>query len=300
MYTQRTQETKDKYLDIMHSMVNLYYTETGREWSLDPTLMAHWLGKRKGDLSLYTWRVYRASMRYVIEEQKPELLGKVLEILDFYGVTETSKTTKVPRLKHISESTWDKIIEVYLNSQSMWLGLGLIVIQAGIITGLRPGEWAKSRMDGDTLIVRNSKHTNGRAFDEFRHLNLSTLNDEQKKIIQYVVSFASSKSAAEWKSTLDSCRQSIHYAAKKANVPGFTLYSARHQAVSNARKSKLSDEAIAAMLGHASVLTSKKHYGTSGGGHAQDGFVTPSESDVSKVQHIMDSKTDQASHDEYI
>lgn len=289
MYTQRTQGTKDKYLEIMHSMINLYYTETGREWSLDPTLMAHWLGKRKSELSLYTWRVYRASMRYVIEEQKPELLGKVLEVLDFYGVTEQSKTTKVPRLKHISDTTWDKIIDVYLNSQSMWLGLGLIVIQAGIITGLRPGEWANSRMDGDILVVKNSKHTNGRAFDEFRHLNLSTLNSEQKKSIQYVVSFASGDS--EWKTILDSCRQAIHYAAKKAGVPGFTLYSARHQAVSNARKSHLSDEAIAAMLGHASILTSKRHYGTSGGGHAQDGFVTPTDADVTKVRDLHDNKS---------
>ena len=45
----------------------------------------------------------------------------------------------------------------------------------------------------------------------------------------------------------------------KENIP--TIYSTRHQAVANARADGLSQKEIAALFGHSSTNTARRHYG---------------------------------------
>jgi hypothetical protein len=61
-------------------------------------------------------------------------------------------------------------------------------VEAGLITGLRPSEWAEARLEhsaslGPVLIVKNAKATNGRAHGPRRTMLLAGLTQEERNTI---------------------------------------------------------------------------------------------------------------------
>lgn len=287
---EKTEDTQEKYSNISIGLVKRYFFETGREWAVDPLSFAHWLGSRKKDISSYTWRLYRASVRYFIEEHKPEYLGRVLDTLDKYS-SIPAKTSARKKKKFVSEDDWKKLLEHYSHSSSRALGLAVMIIQAGVWTGLRPNEWAQSRLEENMLIVKNSKNSHGRSFGEYRHLDISQLSEDQKELIAALVGVAHDHSdKKEWLKTLDTCRQTLSFVTKKLGISGLTLYSARHQAASNAREAGMSPEELAAFMGHASTKTAKDYYGKSGTGRKMHANVSPDASDVQSVSQAIQDR----------
>lgn len=140
-------------------------------------------------------------------------------------------------------------------------------LRAGCLTGLRPCEWSDAVLEGAELTVRNRKTSNGRGNGVHRTLGLAGLSDSDLSVIRRMCD-----RGAGW--TFDGVyderqRQcaAIVYDACRAIWPNprrhYSLYSARHQAVANA-KNEMSPVEVAALAGHRTSRTAVRSYGLRG------------------------------------
>lgn len=168
---------------------------------------------------------------------------------------------------------------------------------SGILTGLRPIEWATAKISTfegeECLIVKNAKHTNGRAHGEFRTIILSDLTIDEISIIKKHVEYCNEwNDADQFHSLYVSCGRTLSKVCKilwKRRDQYPCLYSARHQFSADAKASGLTREEIAALMGHAVDETATKHYGkkTAGSSYTR---VKPTVEDVLKVRQVYDQK----------
>jgi hypothetical protein len=286
----RLDSTIDVYKVTAERLITKFYTATGRDWTLNPEPMAIWLGQYKENISNATWRLYRATFRYMVEERCPEYLKSILKILDEYSFSVQSRSSDKKRLKKISSDVWEKLLAKYKTSKSSWLALAVFILKASSATGLRPNEWHGTVVINNILSVPNSKHTNGRSFASFRHLDISEVDKETQDAIFFLIEEANRVTRKEWMTHLKFARQALSIAGKNIGVEGLNLYSARHQAASNAKKAKVSKEELAAILGHASVHSSS-YYGRASSGSSGGHRVTSTPEDVQKVHSKADVKT---------
>ena len=143
------------------------------------------------------------------------------------------------------------------------------------------------------LKVANAKNTNDRSHGVFREIELPDLSPSLSKLILLLVSTAKkTKADGTWDRRVASAGKSLYRMTRELwphRKKHYTLYSARHQAAAN-WKMILSKEQIAALMGHASMLTATIHYGRRSAGRAQvlPGMATiigmPSEANVLAVR----------------
>lgn len=183
------------------------------------------------------------------------------------------------------------------------------------ITAPVADEERKSECDNLMLIVKNAKNSHGRACGDYRFLNLGVLNEQEGVLlIKMLKTFREQvnkgldfdkdvvrplQNQLKYILTNDeNCKAAIDRLYKKRladyqhdikNNPNRkeplkkrpTLYSTRHQAVSNAKKEGLHPVVIAAAFGHASILTAAEHYGKRW--HGTSGGVTPHQESINAV-----------------
>ncbi len=133
---------------------------------------------------------------------------------------------------------------------------------AGVLTGLRPGEWRETALsaDGLTLIVRNAKHSNGRANGSHRHLHLDAMSPDERAAIARMVDL--SAATDNFTRLYHRVRKIVRESAKRCwpqRLRRPSLYSARHQWAANAKR-VYSKRVVAALAGHASEATAGIHY----------------------------------------
>ena len=155
---------------------------------------------------------------------------------------------------------------------------------AGISTGLRPVEWMSSELHryedpnspGNELVllyVVNAKSTNARANGPTRVMDISDFHYTTINSIQAMVD-----EGEIWRSKgcftdvykrisklLKEVIQSLRTKQGSSSLPGFTLYSLRHQFVSNLRR-VIRPAELSALMGHNSLKSGKIYYGKRGGG----------------------------------
>ena len=227
-----------------------------------------WLCAYKNILSYASWKLYKASVVYFIEENYPEEIEVVEKLKEITPDTKVKKTLQSSnkKLKKFPVSDFISIISFleksnYKNNVELknWL-------YAGVLTGLRPVEWANASLSHDMskLIVKNAKNTNGRSHGDFRTIHLTYLSDLEKKYIQEHVKTANYYQQLEqFDKFQKSCGDLLRIVSKKLypkRKQHPCLYSLRHQFAADAKASGLSREEIAALMGHAVNDTATNHY----------------------------------------
>ncbi len=162
-------------------------------------------------------------------------------------------------------------------------------IRAGCLTGLRPGEWRHAVIDGTDLIVKNAKTSNGRGNGVERTLHLSALSDADLQIVARMAAVGASwELQREYAQRQQQCAAAL-YAACLRIWPHprrhYALYSARHQALANAKDS-MSRAEVSAMAGHKTERTAQSRYGRRTSAWAREdrpGAVMPSDANVATV-----------------
>lgn len=293
------------------------------------------------DTAYGTARIYKSAALYIISEQARELYNKEQDIssieliyeqiqeIDTKHLKRTSDKTSGAKFKYFSKELYEHCIQELAQSPKAHQKALLSFLKANMSLGLRPNEWfqsapasylyrdtngayIKDEMTGslkfeNTLVVTNSKYSNGRANGDSREI----LIGDRPETIESISAFLSiiydhidtnlegiSHSAPDeynvWLKKLsdrfyEPLQSLLKRTAKKLNdteSDGLTLYSTRHQVVANAKKTGLNDIEIAALFGHNSKHTAKRHYGkkTSGWKNIE---VRPSVESIQAVKHAI-------------
>lgn len=213
---------------------------------------------------------------------------------------KSSENTSSIKAKDFSDEAFNLLIEAAKTSRSEHLFNALLFIRGNLHVGLRPVEWFDTSFvnylhrnplgepihlsDGSinsspALVVRNAKHSSIRGNGESRTILLDDLDQGGIKHIQewlkYVGKFKSPvlmrlSESEIYKKIYGNMQRAIRKVFIEADwqeeIP--TLYSTRHQAVANARADGLTQKEIAALFGHSSTNTARRHYGKKKAGYS--------------------------------
>jgi hypothetical protein len=247
---------------------------------------------------------------------------RMLEAETQAGTVKKSTKTSAKRKKSVSDKDLASVISRLRLSRSRYAPFLESWLLLGTLTGLRPHEWCQASLiwlapveleetgeltitekdaeheDGlavprPYLRVLNSKNTNGRAHGRYRHLDLSALKPEVVSAIgEFALLMESVYRAGDYRTYYRSCQSLLAAVNRVIGKSGnrevvearkrVQIYSARHRFSSEAKK-VMPQEAVAALMGHATNRTASLHYGRriSGSGGMS---VRPVNAEVSRVR----------------
>lgn len=206
-------------------------------------------------------------------------------------------------MKKLPAEDLRKIHKQLVASRSRYAEPTGLLLEASLLTGLRPIEWStcwidESNPNVSVLMVRNAKNTNGRSHGLIRKLRLDGLTQNERRIVRSMVDIGQSHQS-DWNAFYEQMRKTLKRITKalwprRKQRP--TLYSARHQFTANAKAAGLTRVEIAALMGHASIETAGNHYGRRTAGIGSSGFhIEPDTQDLQNVRDILSSKAESAS-----
>lgn len=138
--------------------------------------------------------------------------------------------------------------------------------------GCRLIELSTAVVERDRLVLRNAKYGNGRAGAESRAIKLGFLSETERHALPIALHLLRETIALYAKEPGEDTHRTYerwHRAAaemlarccKAAGVRRLNLYSLRHVAIATWRQAGLTPVQIAALAGHASIVTARRHYG---------------------------------------
>ena len=303
----RTKATEDKYRQrfIMlvkqcrkSLMIPSYENISSKEF-------VGWLVANRNLYAYATWRQYKSSALFVLQELNEPYIQEVIDFLKNSAQTidakerQLVKRSSAKKQERVSVSDFSSLVSAidskviksdYLLALKSWMS-------AGILTGLRPTEWATSQfVDGSdpVLIVNNAKNTNGRAHGDQRIIHLKNLSQKERDHIKYQVANANNwHGKGEYKRYYDNCASLLTRLGKflwprRKERP--SLYSFRHQFCADAKATGLTLEEIAALMGHAVDDTATVHYAKRMVGKNLC-RVKPDPKDVLRIRKVFESKS---------
>ncbi len=233
--------------------------------------------------------------------------------LDAKLLPKRTTNTSGTKLKFFSKQALTDLTDYTREAtRSQNAGIALAFVRANLLVGLRPIEWfqaalcsylyADGRSMGDhqavlALHVHNAKNTHGRANGEARDILLINATvDEAATIRHYLEIVRRYAERFPVETPIEDISHEFyaslqHVMTKAWRKRGYdrgsrpTLYSTRHQAVANCKRSGMTDLEVAAFFGHVSTSTAKKHYGKKSNGWAENAF-RPSPESVAAVKVI--------------
>jgi len=222
-----------------------------------------------------------------------------IKLISTGDMPKKSKNTSSPKAKAFSDHAVDVLMNAASTHRSELLINALIFIRANLYVGLRPVEWFSARLinyehknilgqsiydssgaikTSRALEVINAKHSSIRGNGEKRIILLDNLSEEKILHISRCINLVGKLNykgllllpeADIYKKTYGSMQRAVRDALVKSgwvdDIP--TLYSTRHQAVANARADGLTVQEIAALFGHSSTNTARRHYGKKNAGY---------------------------------
>lgn len=267
--------------------------------TLDYRQLVGWLANRRPRWSKRTWRQYKASVAYFLEEEAKRGDGIAQEALELLmpldstpGQARTQQTSATKQ-KKLPAADLRALRQSLEQSGSAWASDLERWVEAGLLTGLRPAEWAQAQLMetamGPALVVVNAKATNGRAHGPKRTLLLGGLTREERNTIQTHLERAHEwAQAGQYQRFYHGCSLALARIVRKRwpnRDSHITLYSLRHQFSANAKASGFTRLEIAAMMGHAVDDTAAVHYG-----RKRSGFdlvrISPDPADVARVKTV--------------
>lgn len=268
---------------------------------IDPRQFVAWLVDIRHELSHSSWRQYKSAVICFLSEFNDDRYYDAIDYLKQFNGSDCikkSSATSSTKLKKLPHKDYEKLEKYFIKHPSKWQKPLLDWLKAATITGLRPQEWIGCHiemidLDKPALVVKNAKHTNGRAHGETRKILLDKVTNEELIIIEtHIKRINNWYNMGQYKTFYNGCSFTLHYVSRKIwprRTKHFTLYSARHQFSADAKSSGLTREEIAAMMGHAVDRTAILHYGRKSSG--QDLIkVSAYSEDVIKVKSSYKTK----------
>ena len=290
MSLSRTAKTEQFYLETASSLLRQFRISTGMvRWSEDPLAFYRWIQDRVESWKPATWRVNRASLVFYFESAGENELASMIKNIGSERCARVSTNTSAQKAKTLPTSDIKQILD-FLEKKpgpsEILLGLWLL---AGRITGLRPSEWENAVLEGEKLIVRNAKTTNGRSHGPSRTLLLHDLPGEQKEVVFLFIQGLQKRlsETGSMSRIYGTAKRRLHRICReiwpnRKKYP--TLYSGRHQFSADLKRSGVSEEEIAALFGHATVRTAMMHYGRKNYGEDGYAFVQADKTNVESVR----------------
>lgn len=271
---------------------------------LDYRQFVGWLIVQKPTWSRPTWRQYKASVVFMLDQEarlrhNPVAQEAVEELrpVDVEHCLQRTRRTSGSKLKRFPLSDYRRLVDELHENPSPWSADLRLWLAAALLTGLRPKEWGQARYTArsgeDALVVENAKATNDRAHGPERTILLGGLTDEERVLIREHVERATEWAAAgQFPRFYQACAATLGRLARKLwkNRPQrVTLYSTRHQFSADAKASGLTREEIAALMGHAVDITATRHYGkkTAGSDLVR---VRPDPAEVARVRTVLQAR----------
>lgn len=270
--------------------------------ALDHRRFVGWLISKKPSWSRSSWRQHKAAAVFSLEQEavKSAVAQEALETLqpvDVEGCVRKSNKTSARKLKRFPMKDYRALDQWLSDHRGRWNQDLRRWLAAGLLTGLRPAEWAGARMvehGGEpALLVKNGKATNQRAHGPTRTILLGGLTSDERALIAKHVEVAREWAMADRFPTFyHGCAAVLSRAGqqlwpKREQHP--TLYSARHQFSADAKASGLLPEELAALMGHAVDTTATKHYGRKAAG-VEMLRVRPDPAEVARVRNAFHLK----------
>lgn len=251
-------------------------------------------------------------------DQNIEMFSRVQSLKTNQLASKSNKTSGLRR-KYFTNELIDQLVELAVsNKRFKKLRESIAFIKANTVIGLRPIEWQSigffnylnndyistevSGSEFSTLgiSIDNAKFSSGRSFGPSREMLLVGINEDK---LSWITNFNSLFTKALGQTTgyerdtaakeyMKSLQKALYDALVKLQIPKEqrpTIYSTRHQCISNAKKRGLTPTQIAALFGHASIETAKIHYGKKQHGRSAVSIL-PSKESVDAVEFIMARK----------
>ena len=218
-----------------------------------------------------TLRQYRAALRLAIEDAVAHNRAGRERVDTWYQLIETApaplddtrvRRTSARKRKNIRVSERDTLVR-YLEKQGGKTNRLLShIVNCLPVLGLRPCEIFGAEFDGTTLTVRCAKDTNGRSIGETREITVKSvvLKHVVKHMLKELKDFQihNLTDAQRLQARL---AKTLERACKACGIKKISLYTLRHQALANAKRTLEPAEA-SALAGHASQSTIIKNYAT--------------------------------------
>lgn len=264
---------------------------------LDLRSLPLWLATKQKDLSKSSFRQYKAALTAYLEQVGNEEALQAIEMLYEMGSADSKKkgtqtsSKKLKRFRSDDVKRYDAWLAA--NPHLKWSQLARSWLLAGLITGLRPIEWADAEMlevDGEpALRVVNAKQTQGRAHGYDRILLLGSLGIEYLAALERHIDLVQRavRACSGYEHMYNALRLFVHHTVRRcwtrrAQYP--TLYSLRHQFSANLKSAGYSRAEIAALMGHGSDATAGFHYGKKLAGEETDYRIIALPADVARVR----------------
>jgi hypothetical protein len=257
-----------------------------------------WLIARRPSLRPASYRQYRAAVVWALQQQGGPQAGGLCARLRCEGQAarrrELALRTSAGKAKSVPLHDLHRLVVKLQTLGGKWDDLTARWLFWSTQTGLRPVEWRdvalREHATGVDLLVRNAKHSHGRAHGELRTVHLQ-MDDDAQQAVQALRTFVG-RVQADFAAAYQGCRLALHRATRalwphRQRHP--TLYTGRHQFAADAKASGLPPEAIAALMGHAVTDTHQTHYGKRRCGRG--GLLAAADpGDVRRVQERMQAK----------
>lgn len=168
--------------------------------------------------------------------------------------------------------------------ESPVLLLALLIFFAPRI-GCRLCEWQQASIDGDDLIIRQAKRSNTRAIFVTRRISLTHLSERQREAVPVLLDLlrrAISKHGSyhRWHRA---AAELLARTCENTGIARVSFYAFRHIAIGVWAAAGLAPWQIAALAGHASIRTRRRHYGGGASGWGQDATPIP---DAERVEAL--------------
>ncbi|WP_232444947.1 site-specific integrase [Burkholderia ubonensis] len=276
-YQSRTDDTVARYLKRADSLLSRIADEMQlpEDAYPAPSDVVAYMKRHAQEWKWSTFRQYQASLvcRYQIEFERSgdqifETTANEIRSLPYSdckperepGQTSSRKRKGIPKRDYdvlVANLANPKQGGDYAKRTALWL-------IAALATGLRPCEWQKAQLSEDetALVVQNAKATNGRATGVSRSVPVRA--DDLPVIRAHLDALRELRGKGlTFNQIHNRCGEALNRACKaiwgKDSSKRYALYSARHQFAANT-KAVASPEEVAALLGHRSTRTARRHY----------------------------------------
>ncbi|WGS18634.1 MULTISPECIES: hypothetical protein [unclassified Bradyrhizobium] len=240
-----------------------------------------------------TINLYRAALIQAIEDAGPELANASAEELlaslkpGPQPRKSGSPKTSARKRKSVPEAEFALLMDRLRNrGDHPDDRLAARLLNHNVRLFLRPSEWRTAIIQGNTLIIRNGKATNGRALGTHRQLDLKDYGGKGVSDLSKLLVFLRKRAqgAESFRHLWGSLASRIARACKEIGIKRVSPYSTRHIGMANA-KSWMSPEEVAATAGHKTTATATAHYAKRRTGWRTKplGVARPMAEDVAKV-----------------
>ncbi len=250
-----------------------------------------WLVESRVGLKASTWRQYRAAAVYNLErlcENRPDNATGLRAMIRTLRATPPSAEkpaearTSAKKAKRLSLADYGAIVLRAKLGRARDGDALRWYLHSALITGLRPIEWANTRLVATpklgfdwAVVAPCAKHDEDRAHSEYRTLLFKELPanvvGDLKRWLKAVADSEAGAGYGKLREALESLMYRLTRAAFPLRKKHPTLYSPRHEAaarfkaafieIHSDREARLEGAAkVAALLGHATDVTASQHY----------------------------------------